>query len=868
MSRTAPAGQVPRQEPRDQPSPINPRVARMKHRLLHSPYDVCMARALHFTRSYRETAGLHPALRNALALKRTLERQAIAIQPDELLAGGATEKFLSTPLSVERGDFLRTLQMEIDILPRKIQPFRVDRRDVKAFWREVLPFWDGRTVRDAKARNWERDGLIRTRRLGVTGNLRELVKALRSAAYNGIRGMLKLAGHNIGGIPGLRKLAQLFKLRFELAKNNPTPATFCFDVQGHLSLGVDKVVGEGMEAIAERARRRLERLEREDPGDHDGRAFLQAVVTSLEASVHYAERHSRLAREMASRATDEGERRRLETIAANCGNVPRNRPRTFHEAMQAVWLALVVGQIQYGTHEVFAVGRMDQYLLPFYRADLETGRLTREGAISLLQEFYLKVSTSAEPIPEVGMETNAVLGNSQRDITIGGLTPDGRDGTNELSYLMLEAHELMGGAINQLSVRFHEKTPAEFARRTAEVFKSANGIAIYNDEAIIEGLLADGYSIEDARDYCTVGCIETSGQSNTHGCPGGHELVLPAVLLLALSRGERPPPTLGQLPAPDCGDPGDWATFEEFLDAVRRQLAHQVRVLVTATLGKDEAYRDLLPAPYVSALMDGCIERATDITRGGAKYDFTSIDVRGLATFVDSLLAVKEVVYEWAECTLPEFTEVVAGNFRGHEVLRQRIINTLPKYGAGDDEADALAQQVIEWIHAEAGNYRNFRGGKFRACYYSYGNHVIDGIMVGPTPDGRRRGDPISNGVSPSNLAAVKSPTDAMNTVAKFPPAQVSSGIALNLRFHPSLLSTGEGIVKFADLIRGYFAKGGMHVQPNVVSTKTLKAAQRHPERYRDLVVKVSGYSAYFTDLGRSIQDDIIKRHEFRGGAT
>jgi pyruvate formate-lyase/glycerol dehydratase family glycyl radical enzyme len=840
--------------------PLDERIARLKKKLLTSPYEVCMARAYHFTQAYKETEGLDPAMRNALALKKTLENQKIFIYPDEFLAGSKTEKFLAGPLSVERGDFLRTLQMEMDILHLKQRPFLITEEEKKLFREVILPYWDGKTLRDHKAKEWEKKGLI-DRKQGFFKRLFRMIKFIR---YVGRENLRKIAGANRKAPLTFRRLKNLHALRYELACNNPSPAVFCFDVQGHLSLGVNKVIENGMEGIIKKAEDRLKRLEVEEPYNEKKKNFLKAVIISLESAIRYSERFAELAEEMAKETEDEKEKNRLLLIAKHCRHVPRYKPRTFHEALQSAWITHLVGEIQYGTHEVFAPGRIDQFLYPFYENDIRSGRITRDEAKALIQEFLIKLESNVEPIPEVGMETNAVLGNSQHVVTIGGLKRDGEDGTNELSYLILEAYEEMGGAVNQLAVRISKKTPFDFLKRACAVFRKANGIAFYNDEAIIEGLLADGMSIEDARDYCIVGCIETSGQSNTHGCVGGHELVLPVVLIQTLTRGKEPPPFIGQKEGIDCGDPSSFKTFEDFISAFKKQLAHQIKILVEATEGKDKAYREILPAPYVSALMDDCIEKAMDVTEGGARYDFTSIDVRGLATLVDSLLAIKRFVYEKKELALTEFIKIIRNNFKGHEVLRQRIINEAPKFGRGDGEADEMAKNVLHWIYEISQRYRNIRGGRFRVCYYSYGNHVIDGFMLGATPDGRLKGEPISNGVSPVNMGDFScGPMGPMRSVAKFPPREISSGIALNMRFHPSFIKTQEGLITFAKMIKTYFEMGGMHIQPNVVSSETLRDAQKNPERYRDLIVKVSGYSAYFTDLGKSIQEDIISRYEF-----
>ncbi|MBW1808544.1 MAG: hypothetical protein JRJ87_10150 [Deltaproteobacteria bacterium] len=842
---------------------LDPRVARLKERLLSAPYEVCMARALHFTRSYRETEGQDPCLRNAMALRRTLKKQKIFLYPDEWLAGSKTERYLAGPLSVERGDLLRALQMEMEILPLKQRPFFISAEDKRLFYEEVLPYWDGRTVRDRKASEWQRRGLIDTRS-GPIKSARRIANLVRSLRGTGKGQYRKLFGANLEGRLSLDRLRTLYRMRFELARNNPTPAVFCFDVQGHLCLGVDKVVELGLETIIEDARGRMARLETEEPGNKKKHNFLKAVIMSLKAACEYAERFAKLAQERAALVDDPDEKQRLLTIANNCRVVPRHRPETFHQALQAAWFALMIGEIQYGTHEIFAVGRIDQYLASAYRRDKQKGNLAESQAIALLQEFFLKQTANVDPIPELGMEANGVLGNSQHVAVIGGLTPEGKDATTDLTYLILDAFEQMNGSLNQLSVRIAKQSPAALLQRTVEVFRRTNGIAIYNDEVIIRALRSDGLTISDARDYCIVGCIETSGQSDTHGCPGGHELVLPAVLWFCLTRGKRPVPAPGQKGGIDCGDPEGFDTFAAFTQAFRKQLSHQVEVLARAAEAKDRAHREFLPAPYVSALMDDCIERCRDITDGGARYDFTSLDVRGLATLVDSMLAIRYFVYERRELSLKEFVRILQNDYRDHETLRQRIIREAPKYGVGDTPADDLAVQVIGWIHANVRNRRNLRGGQYRVCFYSYGNHVIDGLLLGATPDGRKTGQPTSNGVSPSNMFVSRSgPQGPMKSAARIPPEHASSGVSLNMRFHPGILKSDEGVRTFARTIQTYFDLGGMHIQPNVVSTETLRKAQKNPDEYKDLVVKVSGYSAYFCDLGKSIQEDIIARTEF-----
>ena len=832
------------------------RIVRMKECLLAARYEICLARALHFTESYRETEGVEPSLRNAMALKRTLEKQAIHIDEDEFLAGSKTEKYLAGPLPVERGDFLRGLQLEMDVLDRKKRPFYITDEDRKVYWNIVVPYWKGRTLRDAKVQNWKATGVLPG--LKTFGDRAAVwANGFRATRALGLKGARKVLGVNLGGPWRWRRIKNLYGMRHELSYNNPTPAIFCFDVQGHLCLGVDKVIRLGMNALIQQARDRA--AETCKPRQQ---AFLEAVIMSLEAAVQYAKRFAALAED----TKDKEEQRRLALIAEHCRRVPAEAPRTFHEALQAAWFTVLIAEIQYGMMDVLAIGRADQYLYPLFRQDMDSGRLTKDQAVALLQEFFLKLSANVTPVPELGMESNSVLGNSEHVLTIGGTDADGNDAVNELSWLMLEAFERMGGSANQIAVRIAPNSPPAFLRRAAEVLRTTSGLAFFNDRAIVDGLSADGLTAQDARDYCIVGCVEPTGQSNTFGCLGGHEIVLPAVLSFALTRGRVPAPFPGQTAGLDTGDPHGFRAFEDLVSAFREQLKHQIKILVSAAAGKDCAYRDMLPAPYVSAFVDDCIEKARDLTDGGARYDFTTIAARGLATTVDSLLAVKSFVYDRKELAIEELLYAVSTDFAKHKALRQRLIREAPKFGNGDAEADDMAVRVTGWFNNEVSQYHNVRGGKFRTAFFSYGNHVIDGCLLGATPDGRLRGEPISNGASPSNLFEPKAgPAGPLRALAQFPPAQISSGVSLNMRFHPGFIESECGLDTFASMIATYFEMGGMHLQPNVVSSEVLRKAQADPARYKDLVVKVSGYSAYFCDLGQSIQEDIIARAEFGG---
>lgn len=841
----------------------SPRIERLKDRLLRAEYAICLERARCFTESYMATEGKDPALRNALALKATCEKQPVHIYADEWIVGNKTDAYLSPVIAPERGDSLRSLQIEMEVLRDKGHPFKIRPEDRKYFLEVMVPYWEGRSLRDRKARNWIASGIIEPVRGNPLRTIRQVFSMLRFARHAGRENLRIMAGIRDGQPQHPARAITAWKTRDELSKNNPNMAVYCYDVQGHLHLPVEKVVSEGFLGIKERAGGELEALAGCEDAE-DKRAFLEAVMISMDAACTYAERLAALAAGEASNTDDPLEKERLAKIARNLEHSPARPARTFAEAVQATWFALVIGEIQYGMHDVLGIGRADQYLYPLFRKDMDEGRLSVPEALDLLEELNLKLTANVSLIPEIAAEANGTLGVSQHCVIVGGTDAEGNDATNELTYLMIDAYERMRGAINQLSLRVHSGSPEEYLERGVAVFRTASGHAFFNDDVIVPALVRNGIPIEDARDYNVVGCIETSAGGNCFPCPGGHEIVLPLVVYMTMTDADIPVPIFGQKKSIRTGDPDSFGSFDEFMVAFRSQLVHNIEVLVTAVEGKDKAYMEFLPSPYVSAMIDGCIESATDVTRGGATYDFTSIIGRGLGTCVDSLLAIREFVFERRELTLSELTDACLADFKGSEDLRQRLSNLAPKYGRDDERADALARDVVRMFTVEAEKHTNVRGGGFRTGMYSYGNHVLDGFYIGATPDGRRRGEPIANGISPSNrIGAGNGLTAFMKSAASIDHGQLSGGVSLNVKIHPSYIESDEGVAKMASLLATYFELGGMHVQPNVVSDETLRAAQDDPEAYRDLVVKVAGYSAYFTDLGRSIQDDIIDRYQF-----
>ncbi|MCL4558838.1 MAG: glycyl radical protein, partial [Deltaproteobacteria bacterium] len=475
--------------------------------------------------------------------------------------------------------------------------------------------------------------------------------------------------------------------------------------------------------------------------------------------------------------------------------------------------------------------------------------------------LLIKLSYNLIVIPSILKASASELGADNQAVTVGGVDRHGSDATNELSFMFIDALAGLKSMTNSFSIRIHKGTPQDFVTKAVEVYRSTSGPALFNDDSIIPSLIDDGYTQEDARDYAIIGCVEPTSDGNTFATTSGNDISLTGVLEQTLLNG-RLGITLNRLSA-KTKPPSTFGSFEELKEAFRAHLGHNIYLMARGIDLKDRAYGEHYHCPFVSMTLDGCIEHAMDMTQGGARYNFASITARGFATTVNSLAAVRKLVFDEKRLDMKGLLRVLKKDFKGHDELRAWVGNRCPKYGRDDDGADDIAV----WLHRTfcdlVKSHTGIRHGIFRPGFFSYGIHVFDGIVLGATPDGRRAGEPVSNSLSPANGTETKGPTAVMRSVGKLDNRKSSNGSSLNMRLTPDLLSTKEGIYKTAMLLRTYFSLGGMHVQFNVVSSDTLREAQRHPEQYMDLVVRVSGYTAYFVDLGRPVQDDIISRIEF-----
>ena len=527
--------------------------------------------------------------------------------------------------------------------------------------------------------------------------------------------------------------------------------------------------------------------------------------------------------------------------------------------MQSLWFTQNAAIISYGAGSGITPGRVDQLLFPYFQADVARGTLTREHALRLLEELIIKLNNNVIIWPNIGGVRLNHLGSDVENITLGGVDAHGEDATNELTSLFIEAITNTNLATTA-SFRVSKKSPQDFVRQVVAIHRATNSPAFLNDETAIAAMVRDGYTLEDARQYCLVGCVEPSGNGDTYGATGGSKIYFPTALDMVFNRGKTT--FFGNQDGVDTGDPSQFGTFDAFLAAFYTQLESLVGWVTEATNLRDAIWADRFHNPLISSTIDGCIESAKDMTAGGARYNFGSVGGGGLGTVVDSLAAIRTFVFEEKATTMGELREALATNFRGKEALRQRLRGG-PRFGNDLPEVDGLARDLVARFCAMVSGHATACGGRYKASLISYGLNVYEGALEPATPDGRKAGEPLSNSMSPSNGAERRGPTATLNSLARIDHTLIGYGNSLNMRLPVGILNSDKGVQSVAHLVRTYFDKGGFHVQFNSADSATLRAAQRRPDDYADLIVRVSGYSAYFTRLGTRIQDDIIGRTEF-----
>lgn len=764
---------------------------------------ISIERAVLFTEAYKKWEGSveMPVLR-ALSFKYFMENRTLCINDGELIVGEKGDSAQAAPTYPEI--CCHTIEDMNVMNDRDIVDFSVTEEDKRIQEEIIIPFWEKRQTR------------------------RKIVNAMAPEWKNAYE-------------------AGMFT---EFMEQRAPGHTVCGDI----------IYRKGFADLKKDIEKEIANLDfLNDKEAYDKKADLEAMAISCDAMIIFGKRYAELARKMAAETTDEQRKKDLLLIAENCDVVPEHAPKTFHQAIQMYWFVHVGITTELNTWDAFSPGRLDQHLNPFYEKDVEEGRLTREGAQELLECMWVKFNNQPAPpkvgitLKESGTYTDFV------NLNTGGIRPDGQDGVNEVSYIILDVMDEMKLVQPSSNVQISRKTPQKFLKRACEISRKGWGQpAFYNTEAIIQELLNAGKTIEDARLGGTSGCVET-------GCFGKEAYVLtgymnlPKILELTLNNGFDK--YTGKQVGIETGDPRDFKTYEELFEAYKKQLHYMVDVKVRGNAIIERICAEHMPCPLMSSIVDDCIAKGKDYQRGGARYNTRYIQGVGIGTITDSLAAIKYNVFDNEKFSMDTLLKAMEANFEGYEAELNMVKNKTPKYGNDDDYADDIMKEVFNLYHGEVTGRPTVNGGHYRVDMLPTTCHVYFGEVMGASPNGRLAEKPVSEGISPEKGGDTNGPTAVIKSCAKMDHL-ITGGTLLNQRFAPSVVQGEEGLDNMANLIRAYFNMDGHHIQFNVFDKNVLLAAQKNPDEYKDLIVRVAGYSDHFNNLSRALQDEIIGRTE------
>mgnify|MGYP002855047387 CR=1 FL=1 len=824
------------------------RIDRLKEALFANMPEIESARAKLVTESYKQTEGQPIVIRRALAFKHILENIPIIIRDDELIVGSTTIAPRGCQTYPEFS--FEWLEAEFDTVEtREADKFHIDRQVAEEI-READKYWKGKT----------------TSELALSYMSPETIRAMN---------------HNMF-----------------------TTGNYFYNGVGHVTVKYWEVLEKGYEGIMKDVAIELENTKAGDANYATKSRLLQAMLISCQAVIDYANRYAKRAEVMAAKEHNQTRAAELRQIASNCRRVPAKGATSFYEACQAFWFVQQLLQLESSGHSI-SPGRFDQYMYPYFKRDIEAGVIKREFAQELIDCIWIKLNDLNKCRDAESAKGFAGYSLFQ-NLIVGGQNEEGIDATNDLSFMCLDASIHVHLPMPSLSIRVWNGSPHELLIRAAEVTRTGVGLpAYYNDEVIIPSLMNMGVTMEEARNYGIIGCVEPQVQGKTWGWHDAAFFNMCRPVEMVFTQGF----DMGEQIGPKTKPVEEMTTFNEFYDAYKTQMNYFIELLVNSDNAIDQAHRERVPLPFLSTMIDDCIKRGKTPEQGGAIYNFTGPQGFGIANMADGLYAIKTLVFEEKKFTLRELKKAITFNFgeepeknvvgqlagevttrlieqgvtpdtvtvekavnsilssitveerKRFKEIRQLILDA-PKFGNDDEVVDAFARDVAYTYTKPLLKYENPRGGRFQAGLYPVSANVPLGAQTGATPDGRLAGTPVADGVSPSAGRDVHGPTAAANSVAKLDHGIASNGTLYNMKFHPTALSGDEGLNNFVSLVRSYFDQKGMHMQFNVVSKETLIDAQEHPEKYKGLVVRVAGYSALFTTLSRSLQDDIIRRTE------
>jgi formate C-acetyltransferase len=783
---------------------MNERIKKLRQQSLDAENRICDERARLLTGFYKspESQGISIPRQRALAFKFLMEHKTICINPGELIVGERGTAPKATPTYPEI--CLHSLQ-DLELLDsREKIPFSVDNEIRELYTKEIIPFWKGKSIRDRI--------------------FNELPREWKDAYEAGI---------------------------FTEFQEQRAP--------GHTVLG-DKIYKKGFLDLKNEIENHLQSLDFfHDPEALDKKEELDAMSIAVDALMIFARRHGEKLKELAASETHEKRQKELETMAEICLHVPAHPPRNFHEALQYYWFVHLGVITELNPWDSFNPGRLDQHLYPFYKRELEQGTLTQKRARELLQAFWVKFNNHPAP-PKMGV--TAKESNTYTDfclINVGGVKEDGSDAVNELSYLILDVIEEMRLLQPSSMVQVSKKNPDRLLKRALKIIKTGFGQpSIFNTDAIIQELTRQGKSIEDARKGGASGCVESGAFGNEAYILSGY-FNLAKVLEITMHNGTDPG-TQKKIGL-DTGEFHSFESFEQLMAAYQKQLDHFIDIKIKGNNMIARIYAKYMPVPFLSLLIDDCIANGKDYNNGGARYNTRYIQGVGLASATDSLAALKYHVFDGKDINKAEMTAALKADFNGFAELREKLVDHTPKYGNDNDYADDIMKQVFDMFQRAVDGRPAGRCGTHHILMLPTTSHVYFGSVIGALPDGRKAGMPLSEGISPVQGVDKNGPTSVIKSAAKLDHIK-TGGTLLNQKFIPQILKDDQGITKLLHLIRSYFKMDGHHMQFNVIDADTLRKAQKNPEQYKSLIVRVAGYSDYFVDLTPELQNEIIQRTE------
>jgi choline trimethylamine-lyase len=783
------------------------RINRLRDQYWKNRPEIDIERALSYTRTYKKTEAEDTIIRRAKSMYASITEKTIEIGPDELIIGTYGKKQRAAVVCPDI--CLQWVKDELDTMATRPQdPYFISEEDKKILKEEVFPYWEGRAMEDYFLANMSDE--------------------LKNVSYgtNVIFGDLK----------------------------SQTGA-------GEFAAGYHNIIlKKGFKGIQEEARENLKKLKTSDIKNYDKAKFYEAVVICCDSAKLLSKRYADKARELAFKETDKGRKKELLMVADVCENVPYNPPRTFQEAIQSVWFTEILLHTEENTAS-FCIDRPDQYLYPFYKKEKEAGTLTDLKAQEMLECLWIKMAEIIFVI-SAGSAMFFAGYNSFHGLTLGGLKSDGSDAINELSYMMLEATMHLRMHLPTINVRISGKTPDRFLEKIFDLVKLGTGQpAIFFDETAIPLLQRRGVSLEDARNWCVGGCVEPQvpGKMNmwVEGCRYSYATAVEWALSNGFSK------VWNRQMGLTTGDPRGFKNFAEFKEAVKKQLAYLVEMAVRCAQLSEKAHQMRLPKPLRSCCVEGCLETGVDSIFGGAIYNNgPGLETTGISDLADSLEAVKKLVFGENKLSMDDLLTALENDFEGYEDIRQMLVNGAPKYGNDDDEVDLIFKEFAEYACDVAERFTGINGSCFCTGIVPVISNLPHGQAIWALPSGRKARTPLSDGLSPYPGYDTKGPTSVLKSVCKLDHTKHGSGTLLNMKFSPDLLKNERDRQNFISLLRSEQELGGYHIQFNVVNTETLRAAQKTPEKYPDLLVRVAGYSAFFVDLHKDAQETIIMRTE------